>query len=145
MKRSILIPLLSILVLAFLSISCQTEKNLIEKYPQTWKLVGKSSYGLGGDSGFQAISDSSYSYVFKKDGTFLKTVGKETTSGTYQLEDLIHGTNRKGTNYTLTFPNDELRYSCYPTLEHLHLNEDSFLVGGSGPCDGITLYFSNKK
>ncbi|WP_092894336.1 hypothetical protein [Algoriphagus aquimarinus] len=116
-----------------------------KKFPQIWKLVGKSSYGLGGDSGFQAISDSSYFYVFKKDGTFLKTVGNETTSGTFQLEDLIHGTNTKGTSYTLTFLDDLLRYSCYPNLEHLHLNMDNLLVGGSDPCDGITLYFSNEK
>ncbi|SFA76611.1 hypothetical protein SAMN04489723_101232 [Algoriphagus aquimarinus] len=137
--------LICILVIAFFSISCRTEKNLEKKFPQIWKLVGKSSYGLGGDSGFQAISDSSYFYVFKKDGTFLKTVGNETTSGTFQLEDLIHGTNTKGTSYTLTFLDDLLRYSCYPNLEHLHLNMDNLLVGGSDPCDGITLYFSNEK
>lgn len=136
---------LSILIIAFFFISCQTEKNVVERFPQTWKLVGKSSYGLGGDSGFQAISDSSYSYVFKKDGTFLKTVGNETASGTFEIGDVIHGTNTKGTNYTLAFPDDELRHSCYPNLEYLHLNTDNQLVGGSGPCDGITLYFSKGK
>lgn len=77
-----------ILLLAIFAFSCQENEGPIDQFPQTWKIAGWQSSGFGGDIGFQPITDSTYTYLFKKNGTFLKTVGEESASGTFQIEVL---------------------------------------------------------
>jgi hypothetical protein len=98
MKRFIII-----LVIATVTFSCQEDQPPFSQFPQTWKLAGWRSYGFLGDSGFQPISDSTYTYLLKKNGTFLKTVGKESTSGTYQTEVLIFEIGGKKNSIQLNF------------------------------------------
>jgi len=140
MKRFIII-----LVIAIITFSCQEDQTPFSQFPETWKLAGWRSYGFLGDSGFQPISDSTYTYLFKKNGTFLKTVGKESTAGTFQTEVLIFEIGGKRTQYNLIFPDDKLIDSCFGISEKLYINENKMLVGETAPCDGPTLFFSLAK
>lgn len=133
MKRSIFVILISII-----AYSCHEDQIPRKHFPQTWKIAGWRSYGFGGDSGFQSITDSTYFYVFKKDGTFTKTLGTQSTAGTYKL-----GTDK--IYYDLIFPDGKLVDSCYGNTEKLTIGEKKMLVGGSAPCDGATLYFKLDK
>lgn len=135
-------PIIIILLVAFFAFSCQENDGPIDQFPQTWKIAGWQTYGFGGDSGFQAISDSSYTYLFKRDGTFLKTVGNETISGTYRTEVLIYEVGGKRITYTLFFPEARLTNSCSANIEGMFIDDNKMLVGGIAACDGPTNFFS---
>ncbi|UZD21650.1 hypothetical protein PBT90_19235 [Algoriphagus halophytocola] len=137
MTRLLLLCLLSIF-----TFSCQEDEKPYNEYPQTWKIAGWRVFGFGGDSGFQTISDSSYTYLFKKDGTYVKTVGEESTSGTYKQEFKIYEVGGERKEYILNFEEDILRHSCFANREYLFIDENGMLVGGSAPCDGASLYFT---
>lgn len=129
----------SILLLASLLFSCIESEN---QFPQTWKLDGHRTYGFGGDTGFIATPDSLYTYLFNSDGTFLKTVGAETSTGSFVREERIYDTHGKKTVYILNFNEDQLVHSCSNLMEQLERDEAGVLSGGSAPCDGPTNYFS---
>ena len=139
-KRSIFF-----LLLALFAFSCQEDQEPIDQFPQTWKIAGWQNSGFGGDLGFQPISDSTYTYLFKKDGTFLKTVGDESIAGTFRTEVLNYEIGGKRTTYTLFFPEDKLRNSCSANVEGMYSNENLMLVGESAACDGPTNFFSLMK
>lgn len=132
-------------MVALFAFSCQENEGPVGQFPQTWKLAGSQTYAFGGDTGFQAIIDSSHTYLFKKDGTFLKTVGDENASGTYQTEERIYEVGGKRTTYTLFFPDDDLRNSCSANIEGMFIDENKMLAGGSAACDGPTNFFSLEK
>lgn len=127
------------LLLSFLFLSCIEDEK---QFPQTWKLDGHRTYGFGGDTGFIAAADSSYTYLFKSDGTFLKTVGDETSTGSFVREERIYETHGKKTVYILNFIERKLVHSCSDLMEQLELDEAGVLSGGSAPCDGPTNYYS---
>lgn len=131
-----------ILLLTFLLFSCIESEN---KFPQKWKLDGHRTYGFGGDTGFIATPDSSYTYLFNSNGTFLKTVGSETSSGSFVKEKREHMTHGKKTVYILNFTENKLVHSCSNLVEQLMMDEAGVLSGGSAPCDGPTNYFSLQK
>ncbi len=83
--------------------------------------------------------------MFKKDGTFLKTVGDESASGTYQIEMLIFEVGGERTTYTLFFPEDDLINSCSANVEGMYIDDNKMLVGGSAACDGPTNFFTSVK
>jgi hypothetical protein len=105
-------------------------------------MSGYQTWGFGGDSGLIATPDTAYTYLFRSDGTFLKTVGNETSSGTYDREKRIYDTHGKKTVYLLNFSEDRLVHSCSGSTEQLALDESGTLSGGSSPCDGPTNYYS---
>lgn len=129
---------LSILLLIFIMLSCIESEN---QFPQTWKIIGHRTYGFGGDTGLISTPDSTYTYLFNRDGTFLKTVGKETATGTYEREKRDYQEGGKRTVYILLFPDGKLAHSCSGQTEQLFLDNDGILSGGSAPCDGPTNYF----
>lgn len=131
-----------ILLLAIFAFSCQENEGPIDQFPQTWKIAGWQSSGFGGDIGFQPITDSTYTYLFKKNGTFLKTVGEESASGTFQIEVLNFEVGGKRTTYTLFFPEGKLTNSCSANVEGMYIDDNKMLVGGSAACDGPTNFFS---
>lgn len=133
---------LFVLPLTVLFFSCIEFEN---KFPQTWKLDGHRTYGFGGDSGFVATPDSTYSYAFNSDGTFLKTVGMETAIGSFVREERNYETHGKKYVYILTFNENKLVHSCSNLMEQLALDNSGVLSGGSAPCDGPTNYFSLAK
>lgn len=112
-----MIRTLIILLLGINVFGCQKDQYPTAGLPQTWKLVGVQSPRLMGDQNFQPISDSSYTYVFKKDGNFSKTVGTETSWGTYQIDTQVYAEESTAIRYALHFPDDRLRDSCYPNQE----------------------------
>jgi hypothetical protein len=133
--------LLFILFIGIFAFSCKEDQEPLGEFPQFWEIAGWQSYRSFVNTGFQAISDSSHTYLFKRDGTFLKTVGTESISGTYQTEVLIYEMGDKRINYHLFFPEDKLRNSCFANRENLYINENGMLVGGSAPCDGPAVFF----
>ncbi len=132
----------SILLLTMLLCSCLESEN---RFPQSWKLDGHRTYSFGGDTGFIATPDSSYTYLFRSDGTFLKTVGTETSSGSFVREKRDYMTHGKKTMYLLNFSENKLVHSCSAQTEQLVIAEDGVLSGGSAPCDGPTNYYSLQK
>lgn len=62
MKQTLLL-----FIIIIFSFSCQENEKAYTKFPQAWELASWRVYGSGGDSGFQTISDSIYTYLFKKD------------------------------------------------------------------------------
>lgn len=134
--------LIAVLLVALFAFSCQENDGPIGQFPQTWKIAGWQIMGDAGDSGFQSVTDSSYTYLFKNDGSFLKTVGIETTSGTFKKEELIFEVGGKRTIYTLFFPEGRLTNSCSANVEGMFIDENILLVGGSAACDGPTNFFS---
>ncbi|WP_439488570.1 hypothetical protein [Algoriphagus sp.] len=138
-NKSFLLPLLCLI--SILVMSCQEDEEPHDIFPQTWKLAGWQAYGVEEDSEFQPISDSTYIYLFKSDGTFVKNVGEESTAGTYQTEVLIYEVGGERKHYNLIFPEDKLRHSCHANREYLQIDENGMLVGGSAPCDGPALFF----
>ena len=134
------------ILLAIIAFSCQDNQDpfdeFADKFPQTWKISGWQSQGQAGDSGFQSITDSSYTYLFKKDGSFLKTVGNESINGFFEKEELIFEVGGKRTIYTLFFPEAKLINSCSANMEGMFIDENGMLVGGSAPCDGPSIYLA---
>ncbi|SFU08280.1 hypothetical protein SAMN04489724_3794 [Algoriphagus locisalis] len=131
-----------ILVITVIAFACQGSQDPTDEFPQTWKIAGWQIMGDAGDSGFQSVTDSSYTYLFKKDGSFLKTVGNESTIGSFEKEELIYEVGGKKTNYKLFFPENKLVNSCSTNLEYMTINENGMLVGGSAPCDGPAIYLT---
>ncbi|MFC5626803.1 hypothetical protein [Algoriphagus winogradskyi] len=137
MRRSLFILLITTIIF-----SCQENQDPYDEFPQTWKIAGWQRIGFAGDSGFQSVTDSSYTYLFKKDGSFLKTVGDDSIIGFFEKEELIYEVGGKSTHYKLFFPEDRLRNSCSANLEYLTIEENGMLVGGSAPCDGPSIYLA---
>lgn len=131
-----------ILVLAIIAFACQESPDPTDEFPQTWKIAGWQIQGDAGDSGFQSVTDSSYTYLFKKDGSFLKTVGNETTSGTFKKEELIFEVGGQRTIYTLFFPEAGLSNGCSANVEGMFIDENGLLVGGSAACDGPSVFLT---
>jgi len=136
MKQSI-----CILFLAISTFSCIDYDDPLNEFPQTWNIVGWQDFSSGGTSEFQPIRDSIHSYVFKVDGTFLKTIGSETTSGRYITEIVDYEVIGERKHYSLIFPDEKLINSCSKVKEYLFVDGD-LLVGGDAACDGTSTYFS---
>ncbi|MEB2778935.1 hypothetical protein U3A58_00910 [Algoriphagus sp. C2-6-M1] len=137
MRRSIFI-----LVIVLIAFACQESQDPTDEFPQTWKISGWQSEGQAGDSDFQSVTDSSYTYLFKKDGSFLKTVGIETISGTFKKEELIFEVGGKRAIYTLFFPEPRLSSGCSANVEGMSIDENGLLVGGSAACGGPSIYLT---
>ena len=111
MRRSIFLLLMTTIVF-----SCQENHDgsgeFADEFPQTWKISGWESQELTGDPSFQFVIDSSYTYSFKKDGSFRKTVGYVPINSFFEKEELIFEVGGKRRIYTLFFPEAKLINSC---------------------------------
>lgn len=147
MKTLLYLVLASVFVIS----SCSNSNGAIDSkdlsvnnYPQTWKLIKITGSMAGSESVGQEM-EWQENYVFKSDGSFIKTRntdGKsESASGSYIFEDNIQ-------NFLLEYnESSPIIGSCGPAnKESLYLNEESKILQSNWwACDGPGLFYERLK
>ncbi len=133
--------LILFLLLAVFAFSCD-----FNDYPdpvsgkQKWVIAGYQEGGVSNPS-YISIRDSAYVYSLSSDGTFRKSIGKQSISGTYE-ERFEDGLRKFIFQYESA--NAQLIHSCSNDQEQYFLNSKGQLTGTWDACDGAKLYFDKQ-
>lgn len=135
MRIKYLLPLFAL----FLTFSCaEAEDPLRFDYPLQYSLKGyQPSFVPNAD--FVEITDSLYFYNFYENGTFIKQIGEESVTGTFEGSLLDENVEEIILNFDE--PTSNLIHSCYRGQEYFVVEEEKQLVGSWQACDGPSLYF----
>jgi len=140
-----------LLIFAFLMASCSKSNNTLTSedlsiniYPQTWKLV-KMTGSLEGSESAGDDMDWQENYVFKSDGSFLKTriteEEIESASGNYSFDESTQ-------NFILNYEQASVIIgNCGSnTEESLYFNKESKILQSNWwACDGPGLFYEREK
>lgn len=126
--------------------SIENKKLSINKYPQEWKLV-KMTTGLSGTEKRGEKMSWQESYMFKSDGSFLKTRKRDgevrSANGKYSLQE-----KNREKFFKLEYDNESpLIGNCSSeNTEYLYFDEHGdYLMSNWWACDGPGLYYQEKR
>lgn len=139
-----------ILFASLIFFSCEEFSNPdINELPQQWILKGYKSSWVAQDD-LTPITDSTYYYNLNVDGSFVKTIGKYSLTGTYDFYTY------EGRNYVSLDYDEEsfalseewgswgLIHYCGQDHEIFTVLSSKTIHGNWGSCDGPILYFDRK-
>lgn len=136
MKRTLIFSLF-----ALVAFSCDFNDQPEPKDEgQTWNLVGYQEM-VDGNLEYTPVSDSTFSYSLRTDGTFIKKVGNYTVDGTYKTTSADNLTH-----YIFQFnsKNSLLIHSCDEGMEDYFINSQGELAGTWDSCDGTKLFLDRQ-
>lgn len=142
---------LFVLLSSMILFSCnEIESPDVTDLPQEWILKGYKSSWIPQDD-ITLLTDTTYFYKLKSDGSFVKTIGQYKLTGTFDFE-----TGPEGQNYVIltydeaSFKLDE-EYGSWGLIHYCGQNYEPFTIldsktvqGSWGECDGPILIFSRR-
>jgi len=133
--------LITFLIFAVFAFSCDfDEQPEPRESVQKWVIAGYQKGGVSNPS-YVTIQDSAYAYSLSSDGTFRKSIGEKSISGTYE-EKFEEGLRKFHFQYENV--DSELIHSCESDQEEYFLNSQGQLTGTWDACDGDKLYFDKQ-